>query len=149
MTDSDDTPVSLARLEGKVDTLAAEVRAGDKQSGQLVELLKQQLIYLQQSIDDLKSVVAGERAHTDRATSAVRIDLERQLNEHRATVAENFAEVTRRFDQARDDSLAMFTRVDDLETYRSQQRGVLLALGVLAGVIGPVATGLVVKAIGG
>lgn len=75
-------PVSLARLEGKVDTLAAEVRAGDKQSGQLVKLLEQQLAYLTQALDEVKAAVVATRQDANTAASTVRVDLERQLTEH-------------------------------------------------------------------
>jgi predicted NodU family carbamoyl transferase len=119
--------VDLARMEGKLDTLAAEVSAGDKQSGQLVELLKQQLMYLQQSVDDLKGLLAAERAHTDRATSAVRVDLERQLNV--ATI-----DLDQRMEEVCADSKTVASRVHILELASERQAGAMKVLAVAGGV---------------
>ncbi len=123
----DDLDVSMARLEGKVDTLAAEVRAGDKQSGQLVELLKQQLVYLQQSVDDLKHLVAAERRHTDQATSAVRVDLERQLNV-------SVIDIDQRIDAVCTDLRDARGRVTTLELASSRQAGAMKVLAIAGGV---------------
>lgn len=137
MAPAEEMEVSLARLEGKMDTLAAEVRAGDKQSGQLVELLKQQLIYLQSSVDDLKSLLAAERRHTDAATSTVRVDLERQISRLESTIDEKLLTLA-------EASAAHGKRLEMLETAYQRQQGAMKVLAIVGGfavtIVAPIIT---------
>lgn len=83
MTAPDDLRTTLVRLEGKVDTLAVQVASGDKHGEQLVEIVRTQLGSLQQSMLDLRSQLSETAARASHDASAVRVDLERQLNEHK------------------------------------------------------------------
>lgn len=142
MAPVEEMDVSMARLEGKVDTLAAEVRAGDKQSGQLIELVKQQLIYLQQSLDDLKTLLAAERRHTDAATSAVRVDLERQIARLEQAVDEKLLTLA-------ETSAAHGKRLEMLEVAYQRQQGAMKVLAVVGGfavtVVAPVVTAVLLR----
>lgn len=149
----DPTLIALARLEGKVDTLSATVDSGDRQAGQLVELVKQQVGYLQRAVDDLKTLMADERRYTDTATSVVRVDLERQIREHLATAASIQDGIER---QIRDHLEAevphpasMLTRrLSLIEDSLSRYRGALAVLSVAIPVGTSIATAVIIKWLG-
>lgn len=79
-----DVAVTLVRLEGKVDTLAVKMDAGDRAATQLVELVKTELANVQSSVADLKRTVAAGQDKADTALSRVRVDLEHQIEGARA-----------------------------------------------------------------
>lgn len=78
--------VQLAELGGKLDTLAALMEAGDRQSAQLVALVKDQLTYLSADQGELKAIVRELSQRNEIGLSALRVDLERRLDEHRQEI---------------------------------------------------------------
>lgn len=82
MPDDRDTAVTLARLEGKIDTLAVKVDAGDKASASLVELVKNEVAGVRTVVDGLRNDLREQSRTTDRAISKVRTDLEDRLDDH-------------------------------------------------------------------
>lgn len=74
-----DVAVTLVRLEGKVDTLAVKMDAGDRAATQLVELVKTELANVQSSVEELKRTIAAGQDKADTALSRVRVDLEHQI----------------------------------------------------------------------
>lgn len=149
----DPTLIALARLEGKVDTLSATVDSGDRQAGQLVELVKQQVGYLQRAVDDLKTLLSDERRHTDNATSVVRVDLERQIREHLATAATIQDGIERQIRDHLDAEVphpasTLTRRLALIEDSLSRYRGALAVLAVALPVGTSIATAVIIKWLG-
>ncbi len=139
----------LARVERAIDRVDNKVDSGDRQSQQLVELLKQQLAYLQQSVDDIKGLIPVERAHTDKAISAVRVDLERQLENQKVQGIKDLTEVVRRLDAGREDRRVMYERVDVLDRFQSGQAATNKVIAAIGTVLMSGVGALVFKAVGG
>lgn len=149
----DATSISLARLEGKVDTLSAKVDAGDRQGGQLVELVKQQVVYLQRGVDDLKTMISAERQHTDHATSVVRVDLERQIRDHLDAAFQVQSAIERQIREHLDAEVphpasTLSRRLSLIEDSLSRYRGALAVLAVAIPVGTSVATAVIIKWLG-
>lgn len=89
MPEDRDTAVTLARLEGKIDTLAVKVDAGDKSSASLVELVKTEVAGVRTVVDGLRTDLREQSRGSDRAISKVRTDLEERLNSHDDKLAQH------------------------------------------------------------
>lgn len=74
-----DVAVQIAVLSGKVDTVIARMEAGNRQSAQLVTLVKDQLTYQAADLGELKAGVRELAEKTERSISAVRLDLETRI----------------------------------------------------------------------
>jgi hypothetical protein len=72
--------VHLAELSGKLDTVVARMEAGDRQSSQLVSLVKDQLTYQAADLGELKAGVRELAEKNERSISAVRLDLETRID---------------------------------------------------------------------
>lgn len=128
--DEHNPAVHLAVLAGKIDTVIARMEAGDRQSAQLVTLVKDQLTYQAADLGELKAVVREsilkqekathsiEEKH-DRAITAVRLDLEAKL----ATAVHD---------------------IEDLKMWKARIGGIAVASAAFSSVV----TGAVIKAIG-
>lgn len=86
MTPESNVAITLTRLEGKLDTLAVKVDAGDKAAAGLVQLVKTELGNLQVSVGKLEDVVKDGLEKADSAVSTVRVDLQKQIVESRQGV---------------------------------------------------------------
>jgi hypothetical protein len=114
-----DLALQIAVLAGKVDTVIARMEAGDRQSAQLVTLVKDQLTYQAADLGELKANVRELAEKSDRSTNAVRIDLETQL----ATLARD---------------------VKDLELWKARVGGIAAGSALL----GSVVSAVVIKLLG-
>lgn len=122
--------VGLATMNGKIDTLAEKVDAGDKQSSQLVQLVKDQLSYLAADQGQLSAVVRENEVKANEAASAVRVDLERQIKDLRTDLNKAIEALT--------------ASVDELRQWRSK----LIGFGIGIAALSSTATAFVMKAIG-
>lgn len=86
MTEPVNFAVSLARLEGKVDTLTVKVDAGDKASASLVELVKAEMVNLRKSFEDFRRDNSHELNTLDQGISKVRTDASKALADAEARV---------------------------------------------------------------
>lgn len=89
-----DFRVALATLNGKVDTVIAQMQAGDRQGEQLVAIVGDQIKFLAADTGEVKAIVRELATKTDdqiqkvmektdKALTTVRLDLERQIATHR------------------------------------------------------------------
>ena len=122
--------VSLATLNGKVDTMASQMEAGDRQSAQLVALVRDQLSYLAADTGVLKAQVSENEVKANEATSAVRVDLERQIKELRTDLNRAIEALT--------------SSVNDLNKWRARVAGIAVGAAGLSSI----ATAVVLKAVG-
>lgn len=133
MTDADvlsDIKVALATLNGKVDTMTERMEAGDRQSAQLVTLVKDQLVYQAADLAELKAVVRENNSKADAAATAVRVDLERQIRDLR--------------NDLNDAIKALTTSVNELKQWRAK----LVGFGVGVAALSSTATAVVMKVLG-
>jgi hypothetical protein len=78
--DDHDFGLQIAILSGKVDVVITKMEAGDRQSAQLVTLVKDQLTYQAADLGELKAGVRELAEKTERSISAVRLDLETRID---------------------------------------------------------------------
>jgi hypothetical protein len=131
MTQPQDIAVTLARFEGKLDTLAVKVDAGDKAASGLVELVRTELANVQTSVAKLEATVSAGLEKADANVSRVRVDLERQVTEvarKAEFVVEAQGQVRRR----------VYERIEALDRFTNRLAGGLL-LASARGVSGLVA----------
>lgn len=112
--------VQIASLTGKVDVVIARMEAGDKQSAQLVTLVKDQMTYLSADQGELKAVVREMQQRNEIGLSALRVDLEAKI--HNSQV-----------------------QIDNLRLWRARLAGLAAGSSMFSAVL----TGLFVKWIGG
>lgn len=74
-----DIQVKIAELTGKVEVVIARMEAGDRQSAQLITLVKDQLTYQTADLGELKAIVREHAIKTETAISTVRVDLEDKI----------------------------------------------------------------------
>lgn len=73
--------VALAEIRGELKTIAHKLEAGDESSAHLFELLKEQLSYQRNSLDELKVGVQAVRDDSRSMITAMRLDVEEQILE--------------------------------------------------------------------
>lgn len=149
MTDYATLSAAIERLETKVDKIDAKADARDQQAYQMQEfigLLKQQLHYLQTSLDDIKAQIAASAHQADRATSTVRVDLERQIAVAQAEGERVHAEHQKDLDILLNPDTGAFARLARVDSTIKTVGAVGGAVGTasLAGIVA-----LAVKAFGG
>ena len=71
--------VQLAEIRGELSTIAARLEAGDSNSEHLFALLKEQLAYFREGMDEIKRQLPTISKQCEATATAVRVDLERQL----------------------------------------------------------------------
>lgn len=126
MTQPQDIAVTLARFEGKLDTLAVKVDAGDKAASGLVELVRTELANVQTSVVKLEATVTSGLERADHSVSRVRTDLEKSIADVRTSAAlaiESQSQERRR----------LYGRIESLDRFTNRLAGGLLlasALGV-------------------
>ena len=137
---------AVIRLEGKVDSLGArvggEMSAMSKHMDTLVEMLKLQLTNTQHDVTDLKSGLAAERVTAANEVSTARVDLERQLNEHKL-------QNERDSDDAKADRARLVQAVDALNRFVASQATTNKVVAAIGGVALAGVGGLVFQALGG
>lgn len=79
--------VALAEIRGELTTIATKLEAGDKASAHLFELLKEQLSYQRNSLDELKNALQASREDSRAMVTAMRLDVVEQISQ----VAEELA----------------------------------------------------------
>lgn len=114
-----DIQVKIAELTGKVEVVIARMEAGDRQSAQLITLVKDQLTYQTADLGELKAIVREHALKTEAAVTTVRVDLEKKLDAHTG-------------------------EIDNLKIWRARIGGIAVAASVFSSAL----TGLVLKVVG-
>lgn len=86
------TAVALARIEGRIDTVLAKMDAGDRESVQRGELLKQRIEQVARQTEASDRRVDAEQLRSEAALSVVRVDLERQIRTSRDDISRSIDE---------------------------------------------------------
>lgn len=79
--------VALAEIRGELKTIATKLEAGDESSAHLFELLKEQLSYQRNTLDELKTSLQAARDDSRSMVTAMRLDVEEQITELSAALA--------------------------------------------------------------
>jgi phage shock protein A len=135
----DDLARALIRLEGKVDNLStglrAEITALSKHSETLAEMLRLQLTNTNNALEELKLQLAATRAHADHAVSTARVDVERQLAEHKVEAERVHDAIELRMTEARADRQRLWERTDAHATSLARISGAA-GVGIFLGLSG-------------
>lgn len=158
------TAVALARIEGRIDTVLAKMDAGDRESAQRGELLKQRIEQVARQTEAADRRVDAEQLRSEGALSVVRVDLERQIrvarddisrtiDEHMTAVLSRMDEITaslrehRVEDQPHSTTLGRRVGVVEHDLTASRTRTALIAGGLVLAI--PVLTNIGLKVLGG
>ena len=114
-----DIQVKIAELTGKVEVVIARMEAGDRQSAQLITLVKDQLTYQTADLGELKAIVREHAIKTETAISTVRTDLELKITHNTE-------------------------EIDTLKLWRARIGGIAVAASIFSSAL----TGLVLKVVG-
>lgn len=79
MSASAPVEVQLAEIRGELSTIAARLEAGDNNSEHLFALLKEQLAYFREGMDEIKRQLPAIAKNCEQTATTVRLDLERQI----------------------------------------------------------------------
>lgn len=126
----DSVEVQLATLSGQLNTVIAQMEAGDRQSAQLVSLVKDQLTYQAADIGEVKAVLRELTQKQESAINAVRLDLQAHIESVRVDLQKKIDTHT--------------TDITDLRLWKSRIGGIAAASSLL----GSVVSAVIVKAIG-
>lgn len=77
--DINDIRVKLAEVNGKLDLITAKMEAGDRNTEQLIALVKDQLGYHAADLGLVKAELREDRDRAAHGLSAVRVDLENRI----------------------------------------------------------------------
>jgi hypothetical protein len=128
VSDLSEIKQSITRMEGKIETLVSDYKAGDRGNEASVRLLTQAQEYQaqaqQEDRQDLKRTIekfdertAAIESGTDRKVSAVRLDLQSQLGDHKTDEAPHNGSLGK--------------RLSVLEDFRSKIIGGFLLIGAV------------------
>lgn len=132
-----DLRVRFAELSGQLQTVIAQMGAGDKQVEQLVTLVKDQLTFHAAELGELKQVVREAAIRTEQSMNAIRQDLEKRIDEKVLPVDSRIGEHTTQI-------AALRTEVDHLRLWKARIGGIAVA----AALLGSATSAVVIKAIG-
>lgn len=79
-TDITDIRVQMALMDGKLDVITTRMEAGDRNSAQLITLVKDQLTYHAADLGELKAIVREASTRMEIGLSSIRVDLEAKIS---------------------------------------------------------------------
>jgi uncharacterized protein YPO0396 len=134
--------LTIARVEAKVDRLSDKVDSGDRASEQLVELVKVQLVHVQEGLNGIRDQLTAQADRSRVDTNQVRIDLERQLKDRTDEGTRIHESIVGDLKETKDSqkaaASALYARVDRLDAITNRLMGGL-ALASALGLSGLVA----------
>lgn len=123
----------VGSIEGKLDGLAAKMELGDNQSANLVAVMQPTLSQLSEAVRELRAEIRDGRVEAAKEASAVRVDLERQLEVHRQEDAPH--------------ARTLGSRLTRLEEANAKERGARSVLMFAVPVVSSLIVGVIVAVV--